>query len=784
MKNFTQKLLAAGACALLFTPASAQFAAREKASMLQTKNHFAPVMMQNAQKSEKATGNRLQLVSVKKADVPSDYTKYGNFEQIFSEDFSLLTTGSVGNPDMNTSLYDKYTIIDDYDGKEVEIGWYSFNPIYTHSYDNTSGRWGETNCYSAGGALYMYLYDDDYNVDEATAHVNTCLIDCSKYQGDVLIQFDAYTDDASKTNKYVALEAAETNGMGPSWDVLGSATLPKVNSEKKTYTMLFRGGDKTTMFNIYAQRGKTSKLSDPEGNSIYIDNVKVLSLNPNVYSPTGLTMKYYKGDNFKLEWNKVKDADKYLVDIYTKKVTSNGYAKIETIGDYLYQDEEVTDSFMNVTGATNGQIYYYRVRAVKGDYVSLESNEEKQILGVVAPSDLKADQPADSKYTARWTAVPGAERYNYMGYVLNKISENKSVDVINANFEGMQYNDGFIWKEDNSDQTQWYYAPRYSTTNPDPRALTSSYCALDAIPGWAAYNWAMYTDALVLDGFQSYYNNNNASLQCAATDLSKNNGKFTVYLRQKAECAEGYTDAAGNKVYAHSGLALFNYDEALDDYVQTEVKFINDLNDQEWKEGTYTFTQGSSNSIFGIFATYAPANLFINKFTLSQDYKAGEEFYAPFCYKYRVAGYEVDDYGNAVDGKEEHNDLSLEIPLTAPTAGQDLYHRIQSVRLGKEASYFTNATFAESKWSDMSFVTANAQTGIKDAPVAGKAATVTMKGNNLVVNNPSAAEVNIYSLNGTLLFSAKSGQTTVSMPAPANGTYIVKAGKQSIKVSL
>lgn len=784
MKNFTHKLLAAGACALLFTPASAQFVTREKASMQQLSNHFTPVLLQNAQKSNKTTGNRLQLVSVKKADVPSDYTKYGNFEQIFSEDFSLLTTGSIGNPDMQSNLYDKYTIIDDYDGSEAEISWYSFNPIYTHSYDNTSGRWGESECYSAGGALYLYLYDDDYNVDEATAHVNTCLIDCSKYQGDVLIQFDAFTDDASKSNKYVALEAAETNGMGPSWDILGSAQLPEVNSEKKTYTMLFRGGGKTTMFNIYAQRAKASKLSDPEGNSIYIDNVKVLSLNPNVYSPTGLKMKYYQGDKFKLEWDKVKDADKYLVDIYTKKTINNGYYTSEQMGDYLYQDEEVADSFMNVTGATNGQIYYYKVRAVKGSNVSLESNEEKQILGVVAPTDLKADAPADSKYTARWTAVPGAERYNYMGYALNKAAEDKSVDIINANFEGMGYNEGFVWKEDNSDQTQWYTSPRYSTTNPDPRAMTSSYCALEGIPGWAAYNWSLYTDALVVDGFQSYYNNNNASLQCAATDLSKDNGKFTVYLRQKAECANGYTDAAGNKVYAHSALALFNYNKAIDDYEQTEVKFINDLNDQEWKEGTYTFTQGTANSIFGVFATYAPSNLYINKFRISQNYKAGEEFYEPFCYKYRVAGYEVDDNGNAVDGKEEHNDLSLEIPLTGPTAGKDIYHRIQSVRLGKSAYYYTNATFAESKWSDKSFVTENAQTGIKEATVSGKSATVTMKGNNLVINNPAASEVNVYSLSGTLLFSAKSGQTTVSMPVPANGTYIVKAGKQSIKVSL
>lgn len=124
--------------------------------MQQLSNHFTPVLLQNAQKSNKTAGNRLQLVSVKKADVPSDYTKYGTFEQIFSEDFSLLTTGSIGNPDMQSNLYDKYTVIDDHDGSEAEISWYSFNPIYTHSYENTSGRWGESECYSWVG-LFTYI---------------------------------------------------------------------------------------------------------------------------------------------------------------------------------------------------------------------------------------------------------------------------------------------------------------------------------------------------------------------------------------------------------------------------------------------------------------------------------------------------------------------------------------------------------------------------------------------------------------------------------------------------
>lgn len=779
----------AGVCALMFTPASAQFLTREKASQNKV---TAPVSLQSEAPAVKKAaegkkqGFKMQLLSVKKADGTNPYAKYGDFEELLYEDFSKLTTGSVGNPDFNTNLYDAFKRTDPYDNSQYEIPWYSFNPDYLNTkgvYDSnheTDSRWGVNNGFPAGGALYMYLQDDDEDCEFSQCHVNTCLIDCSKYQGDVILQFDAFTDNAESTNFISQVEAAETNGMGPSWNVLGSLTLPEINSERKTYTILFRGADKSTIFNIVGQRGALERGGDIYGNSFYIDNIKVSVLKPFLNAPENLKMRYYKGDNFKLSWDKVDGAEKYLVDVYTKQVIQNdmGYTQ-EAIGDYLLQDEETTDNFLQVNNAKNGEVYYYKVRAVKGSQVSMESNEEKQILGVVAPALELVDSYADSKYTAMWKPVPGAERYNYQAFAANKITEDTKLAVVNTNFEGMPYNHGFEWKVTSrgNEIVEQYDTPKYSTTDPDPSAVTGTYTCLDKMSGWMAYSWALYKDALVIDGYQSFNNGNNASLQCAPMDLSKDNGKFDVTITLKGECAEGYVDQNNNPVYAHAALATFVYDQELDDYVQGETKFIADTNDKEWKTTTCSFSNGSEDMTFGVFATYAPSNLFIHDIKIEQNYKAGETFMKSFDYYYREEGVEVEKNGEKY--------LSMEIPLVGETAGKDVYHRMQSVRLGQAANQFTSATFCESQWSKPTLVAENVVTGIeKTTEVGKKSATVFMQGDNLVINNPAGEEVHIFGMNGAELNADKSGNASIKMAMPADNSFIVKVGKQSIKIAV
>ena len=167
---------------------------------------------------------------------------------------------------------------------------------------------------------------------------------------------------------------------------------------------------------------------------------------------------------------------------------------------------------------------------------------------------------------------------------------------------------------------------------------------------------------------------------------------------------------------------------------------------------------------------------------MTQNYKAGEEYLEPFFYAYRKYG--VPDDATDVTN-EKYPVRSVEVELPANVDGKDVYHRVQSVRVESEAQQMTNATFAESYWSETSLAANNVHTGIEQATLnSSNFASLTMQGNNLVVNNPKGLDIHVYTVDGTEVMNDKSGDSTVKMAAPQSGTYILKAGKQSIKFTL
>ena len=751
MNVFTKNILSTCACALLFTPASAQFLAREA----QVKNmaKSAAVSLAPNVKSE-ASDSCLKLLSVKKAKKAQsvDYSQYGTQVMVADEDLSTMKTGKVGAPDLKTELH--YT-------REDGNAWMTMVPGYMKN-----DGWGCENVYPAGGTACLYLDPED---NSAFAHLNTCMFDVSGYNGAVIVQFDAYTANEGEVNEYVGVEAAETNNMGPSWDILGSTRLPAVTNVPQTYTILFQGGGKSSIFNIYTSKYQKEMYGDVYGTSVYLDNIKIYQIDQYVGYPLTLSMKYYRGTSFTLDWDKVEGAEKYLVDVYTKDANGN-------IKDYLLQDEEASENKLEVTGAENGTVYYFKVRGVKGNHVSLPS-EEAQVLGVATPELKPVESPVNDKYTASWDAVPAAEAYNYEAFALRKADKDCTMTLADINFVGMPYNKGFVWKDPNlGDLTEPYY------TVDDPDYYTLSFVAFDYAPGWCAYTWALYKDALVIDGYHSYYNNNNASLQCADMDLSKDGGKFSVDARVSAE-AINWSDEGGNEtyVYARPAFVLFNYDKDADEYVQSETYFVKDLT-EDWKNVHFDFTKGTSKSVFGMFATYAPGAIYTQTLKMTQNYKAGEEYLEPFFYAYRKYG--VPDDATDVTN-EKYPVRSVEVELPANVDGKDVYHRVQSVRVESEAQQMTNATFAESYWSETSLAANNVHTGIEQATLnSSNFASLTMQGNNLVVNNPKGLDIHVYTVDGTEVMNDKSGDSTVKMAAPQSGTYILKAGKQSIKFTL
>lgn len=721
MRNFTRQLLAASLLAACVMPVSAQVKSRTLVPPTTgTKTAVAPFA--SAQDMQKGSFRLLSVTP--KAETTLPYSEYGTVVDIVTEDFSKMTTGSVASPDLDADI--------SYDNPDN--AWINMSSDYTQ----TEG-WGSHGAYPAGGCLYI-----------KEGQVNTPLLDVSKYDGLCILQFDVFTASSGNVAENVGVEAAETNHMGASWDVLGSMYLPEVTSEQKTYTVLFKGGGPTTLFNIY----------DFEDNvPIFVDNVRVYQIDQTVGTPSTSKHRYYHGEDFNLVWNKVKSAESYLIDLYTKD--DAGFTDTYLLKDF---DTQSSDTTYTVEGAESGTTYYYTLRGKNGQKESMTS-KEFEIKEVAAPTLNDAVEVGDGNLTATWEAVPTAEVYNYMARYRHAAAQAGEMTVTSLVFPGMQYNEGIL-----DDGVQAVASG--TVKEPSNKDVDSSVLQDLSQAGWTAHNYSILTDALAIDGFQYYWNKSEiCSLESPELDLSKDGGRLTVDTRLCAEPLDWPTETGGTTtVYARTMIALFNYDKETDDYVQTESWYVSDLTG-DWKDYTHTFTMGSDRSVVSAFPVYAPGYVFFEHLKLTQNYQAGESFLDPFYFQQYVSG------------------TSVDVPLWqhGEVDGCDIFHQAQAVRsesTGMGGMGMDNAKLYYSDWST-SKLAAGKVTGVQRVSLDSRShGSVTVDGQNLIVNNPKGEAVSVYTLNGAQVFSNASGHATVSLPMPQHGAYIVKIGGQSIKLTL
>lgn len=705
MKNFTHTLFSLAALALLSSQAVAQSQSRTQS---QRKTPASSALTPHATKQ-----GTFRLLSVQpKADTTLPFAEYGEVVDFVNEDFSKMTTGSVGNPDTGTDI--------NYENEDN--AWINMSGDYTQMFG-----WGSHSAFPAGGTLYI----------EQQGNVNTPLLDLSGNDQMVIIQFDAFTGSASETSSYTQIGAAETNNMGPTWEYLGTEWMPTITSEKTTFTYLFYGAGATTLINI-----------SPQDASIYVDNIHVYQIRQNVGTPASARHRYYMGEDFNLVWSKVSNADSYVINLYT--LDEEGEPQ------FLLQDFDTnsSDTTYNVTGATSGATYYYTIQGRSGTRTSIES-QTWELYDVAAPVLNPVNEIADGHFTATWAPVPSAERYNYTALYARTATEDGEMTLTDFHFPGMKYNEGTLIDDEQAE-------PSYTVDNADYHSFSEA--VLQDLPqaGWTARNYAVYKDALTIDGFYYYWSGDICSLESPEFDLSKNNGEFTVSTSLCAEYLQSY-DA-----YPRSMIALFNYDKETDDFVQTESWYISDLNSQ-WKDYSHTFTQGSERSILSVFAVYAPGNIYLQDLSMKQNYKKGETFLDPFY-------------------SQQYVDTTMvNVPVSnyQKIDRHDVYHTAQSVRTPNEQDpYASSYKRVYSDWSTPKLVASNI-TGISHTALNSKThATLTVDGEQIVVNNPTAAPVRVYTLGGVQVSADLSGAAQVRLPMSKGGTYIVRVGSQTIKLAM
>ena len=641
------------------------------------------------------------LTTVYKAANP-----YGEEQQVMFEDFAKMTSGSEATPDTEAN------IIKD----EFEYPWINTKDEYFKQ-----AGWGSGNAYPAGGTVYL-----DSNPNDM-AHINTPMLNVAANGGIAWIRFKARAKNAGD-NPQVMVEAAETFNMSPSWRMMGSAALPQLSTEWKEYSMFFYGGGEYTLFNIVSVMAP-----------VYIDNIEVFTVKQHIGTPTTLPHTNYEGTSFDANWTPVEGATGYKVNVFTlNKETGKA--------EYLFENKPVTTNKFHVTGATSGQTYFYNVAATKDNYTSIPS-DKMFVYNLEAPVLKDVTNLDRNKYTAEWSTVPSAERYNYIAYYDRKADKTGDFVVTNEDFTGVKDADGNL--------TGW------TKEDPNPGSYDSYYIPEMKQAGWKGTQYAPYTDYICLDGWQYYHNHQDAGLISPEMDMSKDGGKFTVNVKL-AGASTIAIDENNNEftAYTQAAFALFNYNETTCDYEQAELiypegypKAVNG----DWKNFTINFTKGSKKSIIGIYAVYADEHLYLDDLKITQKYQAGESLNDPFIFRRWLQEPKVD------------------ITIPAFVGKSDVSHRVTAFKTNSDRN--VKKQYVESKFSELKKVgTAN---GISNIGLSK--AVVKMEGNNVYVNNINGENVQIYTLDGQLMYKNK-GEKNIRVALTQHGAYIVKVGNKTIKL--
>jgi phosphodiesterase/alkaline phosphatase D-like protein len=170
-----------------------------------------------------------------------------------------------------------------------------------------------------------------------------------------------------------------------------------------------------TGFNNLAVGGTSQPVTGLAGGTTYSYRVRAengsgASANSNVINqltipaaPTATAATSVTGTSFTANWGSVTGASGYRLDVST----DNGF------GSFVsgYNDLAVAGTSQSVTGLTQGQTYYYRVRAQNASGTSTNSNTISLSTTVGTPTATAATSITTTSFTANWGTVAGATGY-------------------------------------------------------------------------------------------------------------------------------------------------------------------------------------------------------------------------------------------------------------------------------------------------------------------------------------------------------------------------------------
>lgn len=675
----------------------------------------------------------------------AEVDRYGRMETVAEEDFSLLTTGSEEQPDLSESLEinpyllddEGFIILDEYGNPtpnpEFEYPWNNMKNEYTH----TPG-WGVGNAYPAGGALYF-----PFSRENPQGKFNSHWIDLSAYDGTFVVEFRVRLTQpqSQEMPSAIIVQVAETNNMAPMWDMFEDdfVNYENISEEWTTFRLIFQGGGPSTIVNIVGQGIEGGML---------LDDVRICSLDTFVKAPALTGHSDFADESFTLNWEKVEGADGYLVncwhdDVFVERVYSveNGYTDATSmrIGD--------TDPL---------DVYYYDVRAVKGDLQSL-AKRPREVFDITAPVMRGAVQTDElgRSFSGGVESVEAAYGYNYFAEAVHTAEADGPFTLTSEHFTGWRhplYEDG----------------EEYTKENPADAKIASLYYPTDIRQqGWYGKNFQIYKDYICLVPF--FYTSTGGLEQTAwispEFDLSKDGGKISVDLRLAADYDIDFND------YSQCAVGLFNWNDQKGDYDQAEVVYCKDLT-FDWQDRHVELNGGTERSVIAFFGLGTYGDLYIDDIVIRQNYKKGEVFHDPFFFRtWQLA---ESDYSE--------DPTTFNFTVTDYASGNEITQKAQAVRIhlnaqgqydGEKASAFSGydrVAFVEKYESGVSLVENDIEGNVK------------VRNGRIFIYNPERLTLTVTAADGS---SASLGNASETSYAPASrGVYIVSIGNRSVKIAL
>lgn len=500
----------------------------------------------------------------------------------------------------------------------------------------------------------------------------------------------AYVDDNTKTELLVRVvdfdNTAPTNvkvtsstgdGVALKWNKLKTINnyeVYRATSKSGKYTMLGR-----TANNVYTdvnvEVGKTYYYKvrgyvNYDGEYFYTKYCSALSAKFQLEKPS-INVSQVSLEGVQVSWNSVSKADSYKVYRATSK---NGtYKLISTLSQNYYIDNNVS---INKT-------YYYRVRAVKGDYQGILSSPKSIKTVVIAPSYVSVSQANYNTVQICVSTVSNATGYevyrtNSEKGTYKKITRSKSNYIYDTNLEKGKayYYKARIYYQKNK---KTYYSAFTAVTKYDNILNSPSWKQVVAAGEkqnfleWYEVKGATGYEILTSDSAYGTYKKLATVTNTKYVHKNLNSGK-TYYYKVKAYYKSGNKKVYSSESYYHNSKPAFAppYD--------AKVTFNGTYN-----KLSFSKSQGASGvEISGSTSYYGDYKVLIN--TKESSYKHKGILLGNYYY-YKLRSYRT------VNGVKEYSDyVNISIYTTVP--------QVQNLSVKNVSGTSLELTWDKKSWVD------------------------------------------------------------------------------------